>query len=112
MPFGKFNGMGSITLHGCKFTLSSGRLHVGTPNLARKIERIENMRDMRINHLEIKSDNKAKIIAATVVGLAVLAGAARGYKEDGWKGPPKPIVALNQLPQLTPPIEPGMSKPR
>lgn len=68
--------------------------------------------NMRINHLEMKSDNKAKIIAATVVGLAVLAGAVRGYEEDWWKGPPKPIVALNQLPQPTPPIEPGMSKPK
>ena len=61
------------------------------------------MSDIRTTHVEMKLDRRGKIIAATVIGLAILGGATHMY-EDGWRmGPPKPVVARNQLPNPTPP---------
>ena len=70
------------------------------------------MNDIRIAHVEMKVDRRGKIIAAVVIGLAILGGATRMY-ENGWRmGPPKPVVARNQLPSPTPLIENGMAHPR
>lgn len=70
------------------------------------------MSDMRETYIEMKSDKAGKLIGAIVVGLVMLAGGEHMYEAHWWRAPPKPIVALNQLPQPTPPIELGTSNAR
>jgi hypothetical protein len=60
----------------------------------------------------MKPGNKGKIIAAAILGLVIVAAGAHMYKENWWKAPPKPAVALNELPQPTPPIERDVFKPK
>jgi hypothetical protein len=60
------------------------------------------MSDIRKTHVEIKSNNKGKFIAAAVIGLAVLAGGIHTYTAGWWKTPPRPVVASSQLPQVGP----------
>jgi hypothetical protein len=62
------------------------------------------MNDIRLTHVEIKPDRRGKIIAASLVLLAVLAGVAQLYREGWWKPASQPVVALDQLPQPTPPL--------
>ncbi|HXR94982.1 MAG TPA: hypothetical protein VN718_03840 [Rhizomicrobium sp.] len=69
------------------------------------------MNDIRITHVEVKPENKGRIIAAFVIGLAVVAAGAYTYGEGWWKAAPKPAVSADQLPQLTPPIRPEPPKP-
>jgi hypothetical protein len=68
------------------------------------------MSDIRVTHAETETNDKGKIIAAALVGLAVLAGGVHSYREGWWKAPPKPAVASSQLPQLAPPAVQGGPK--
>jgi hypothetical protein len=73
--------------------------------------RMKSMSDIRVTHVETKTNDKGKIIAAAVVGLAVLAGGVYLYREGWWKASPKPAVASSQLPQVAPPVVEGGPKP-
>lgn len=69
------------------------------------------MRDIRVAHVEVKSNNRGKIIAAVLIGLAILAGGIHTYTAGWWKTPPKPVVSSNQLPQVEPLILQNAPKP-
>jgi hypothetical protein len=75
------------------------------------MRRIKSMNDIRVAHVEIKSNNKGKFIAAIVIGLAILAGGIHTYTAGWWKTPPKPVVTSNQLPQAEPLILENTPKP-
>jgi len=69
------------------------------------------MKDIRATHVEMKPESRGKLVAAIVIGLAVIAGVTYTYTAGWWNAPPKPVVSAGQLPQLTPPLLPDKPKP-